>query len=135
MTALVIDASALAAYLLHEEGSEAVGGFLVKGVETVGLAFKETASALLAAERTGKISSDQAKVCMEALTTIMGHNVRAVEDQEALLGESYESARKHNASIYDSVYVVLAKRSGARLLTKDARQMQLAKKEGVEVIP
>lgn len=134
MTATVIDASALAAYLLHEEGSEAVRRFLDEGVDSIELVFKETANALLVAERTRRISRNQADICMEALKTLMGHNVRAVEDQEALPGESYKSACKHEVSIYDTLYVLLAKRMGARLLTKDAKQAQLARKEGVEVI-
>jgi len=135
MTATVIDASALAAYLLHEEGSEAVGLFLTEGVNSIGLVFKETASALLVAERNGRIGRDQAEVCIEALKTLMGHNVRAVGNQETMLRESYELARKHEAGIYDTSYVVLAKMLGARLLTKDSKQAQLAKREGVEVIP
>jgi len=134
MTATVIDASALVAYLLHEEGSEVVGEFLVEGVDSIGLVFKEAASALLAAERTGRISRDQAEVCTEALKVLMGHNIRAVEDQEALMLESYELAREHEAAIYDAFYVVLTKRLGARLLTKDLEQARLAKQEGLEVI-
>jgi len=65
---------------------------------------------------------------MEALRTVIGHNVRTVEDQEVLLRESYEFARKHGFAIYDTLYVVLAKKLGAKLLTKDAKQAQLAKR-------
>jgi len=135
MTAIVIDASALVAYLLHEEGSESIGRYLVEGVDSIGLVFKETTSAILTAERIGRISRDQAEVCMEALRTVIGHNVRTVEDQEVLLRESYEFARKHGFAIYDTLYVVLAKKLGAKLLTKDAKQAQLAKREGVDTVP
>jgi predicted nucleic acid-binding protein len=135
MTATVIDASALAAYMLHEEGSEPIGQYLVEGVDSIGLVFKETASAILAAEKNGRIDRSQAEVCMEALRTVIGHNVRAAGDQEGLLWESYELARRYGTTIYDALYVVLAKSLGAKLVTRDANQSELAIREGVEIGP
>jgi predicted nucleic acid-binding protein len=133
MTAIVIDASALAAYLLHEKGSETVGRYLVEGVDSIELVFKEAASAILTAERTGRIDRDQAEVCLEALRTIMGLNVRAA-GQGDLLEESCEVARKHDTTVYDAMYVVLAKRLRVKLLTKDEKQAQVAREEGLGIV-
>jgi len=49
----VIDASALAAYVLKEEGSEAAREHLKEGVTSVGLVAKETGNAILTALRRG----------------------------------------------------------------------------------
>jgi predicted nucleic acid-binding protein len=54
---------------------------------------------------------------------VTGPNVRATE-QGDLLGESHEVARKHDTTICDAMYVVLAKRLRVKLLTKDEKQAQ-----------
>jgi predicted nucleic acid-binding protein len=63
----------------------------------------------------------------------MGLNVRAA-GQGDLLEESCEVARKHDTTVYDAMYVVLAKRLRVKLLTKDEKQAQVAREEGLGIV-
>ena len=132
---IVIDASALAAYLLREEGFEEIREYLRRGVISVGLALKEVSNAVLTAWRRGRISTEHAEAALKALFILLGANV-VVESyaQDRLLAEAFGIAMRHRITIYDALYIALAKERRASLLTRDGRQRDAAERDGVSVI-
>jgi len=69
---IVIDASALVAYLLREEEFEEIRKYLRRGVISVSLAPKEVSNAILTAWRRGRISTEQAEAVLKALLILLG---------------------------------------------------------------
>ncbi len=70
---IVIDASALAAYVLREEGFEEILSYLRRYCAiSVELALKEVANAILIALRRGRIEVEYAEKALRALLLMMG---------------------------------------------------------------
>ena len=132
---IVIDASALVAYLLREEEFEEIRKYLRRGVISVSLAPKEVSNAILTAWRRGRISTEQAEAALKALLILLGANV-VVENraQDRLLAEAFRIAMRHKITIYDALYIALAEERRASLLTRDERQRDAAERNGVSVI-
>jgi len=51
--------------------------------------------------------------------------------QTELLPAAYEMALRRSITLYDALYITLAQRLGARLLSRDRMQLRVAKAEGV----
>ncbi len=130
----VIDASALASYVLREEGSETIRSLLEEGVASIDLAVKEGCSAVLLARRRGLISPEQAQRSLEALLALTDTNVK-MHPQRDLLEPAFEIASQNDLAFYDALYLALAMKLDAELLSRDARQIGAAKKTGVKVAP
>jgi len=129
----VIDASALSAYLLREEGFEEIRKFIVEGVVSVGLVVKEVANAILLAYKRGRIKLEEAGRAFEALNSLLNVNVK-IEGQEALLREAFDIALKHEVTIYDALYIALARKRKVELISRDERQVKVAREVGVGVL-
>ena len=129
----VIDASALSAYLLREEGFEEIKKFIVEGVVSVGLVVKEVANAILLAYRRGRIKLEEAGRVFEALNSLLNVNVK-IEGQEALLREAFDIALKYEATIYDALYIALARKRKVELISRDERQVKVAREVGVRTL-
>lgn len=130
---MLIDASALAAYILKEEGWEKIRDYLLQGVFSPELVLKETINAILIARRREIITNEQAEKCVKALMELSKSNVKIV-DQKDVLEEAFNIATKDNLSIYDAVYIALARRLKTTLITFDKKQAESAKKEGINVV-
>jgi len=131
---IVIDASALVAYLLREEGFERIRDLLYSSrTLSPDLAAKEAANAILVALRRGRISRSQASRVFSALKLILAGVVEVYPELE-LLEEAYSIALATSLTIYDSLYIALARRVGGRLATRDRRQYEAAKRLGVDAI-
>ena len=89
----------------------------------------ETRNALLAAERRGRLSSRQVAQGLRALRRIP---VRT--DNEPDLQSAFDLARKHGLSMYDAMYLELAKREEAELATLDRAVGRAAATEGVTLL-
>jgi len=129
----VIDASALSAYLLREVGFEEIKKFIVEGVVSVGLVVKEVANAILLAYRRGRIKLEEAGRVFEALNSLLNVNVK-IEGQEALLREAFDIALKYEATIYDALYIALARKRKVELISRDERQVKVAREVGVRTL-
>ena len=130
---IVIDASALAAYILREEGYPEIKEHLRFKTASLELAAKETVNAIYLAYRRGRINEEQACRALEALTHILDKAIQLF-DQKHLLSNAFKVSIKHAITIYDALYIALAKELQARLLTRDYKQAKAAKEEGIEVI-
>jgi len=128
----VIDASALAKFVLKEEGWRGVIPFL-KRAESVDHALKEVANAIWKARRRGFIGDEDASKKFEALLTLAAGNIELVEEFD-LLPAAFDLAVAGGITVYDALYVSLARRDGLPLVTSDEAQGKVARGVGVKVI-
>jgi predicted nucleic acid-binding protein len=128
---IVIDSSALAKYLLREEGWQEVGRYLEEGCVTLNLAIKEAINALWKRVIMGDLEEGYAK---EVARSFLDSGIVRVEGQDQLLEEALSVAVRRKITIYDSIFIALAKRKGLSLLTSDRRQAEAAIEEGVKVV-
>ena len=128
---IVIDSSALAKFILREEGWEEVEGFLAGGVLTVELALKEVGNALWVRTRREGLDHDYVlEVCRELLKA----SFIVLANQKELLPDAMHIALRHGLTVYDAIFVALALKEGLPLLTADRQQAKAAQEEGLEVV-
>ncbi|MCY3658183.1 MAG: type II toxin-antitoxin system VapC family toxin [Caldilineaceae bacterium] len=130
MSGLVIDASIVVAWLFDDEDEPRADKALVQLVEEGALAPQlwhlETRNALLMAERRGRLSMSGIK---ERLDALKGLPIRVDADPD--LEFAFDLARTHKLTIYDALYLELAKRESAELATLDGALGRAALVEGV----
>jgi len=137
VTATIIDASALSAYLLDEEGTSynaKIGQLLIEGTCATELVLTEGCNAILTALRRKRISDEGARNALEVLLSFYDSNIKVYKQDEALLRSAYQIAQEFGIAIYDALYIVLAKKLGGSLASIDPKQVEVAKKSGVKVI-
>jgi predicted nucleic acid-binding protein len=132
--AIVIDASALDAFLLEEGDHEKIRELLIQGVCATELVVTESCNAILMAVRRRRINEEQAAKALDVLLSFIGTNIKIFEQSGSLLHEAYRIAKENGSAIYDSVYVALAKQLGGSLSSRDPKQIEIAKKFGIKVI-
>ena len=118
MPRFVLDASVATAWLLDDE-DEALSNTALARLETEEalvpqLWHVEVRSALLGAERRGRIRSDEVD---ERLRSLGDLPVRT--DNDPHFGAVLALARTHGLSMYDAMYLELAQRLDAPLVTLD----------------
>ena len=128
----VIDASALAAFVLKEPCWREIATHLAEGVASINHVFKEVANAIWRRRRSGDISVEEAYAMIEALKKL----VDAVEvvDEMRYLWTAFEIALKHNLTIYDSLYIAVAQESHKPLITLDEKQRRVAEELSIPTI-
>ncbi len=133
MSQLVTDASAVMGWLFDDEESAEADTALELIVEVGGLVPQvwhlETRNSLLTAERRGRISAGRADECLNALKELPIET-----DESPRLEVAFQLARAHGLSYYDALYLELASRFEASLVTLDARLARAAVAEGIEVL-
>ena len=129
---IVIDASVLAAYILKEPGWENLEDYLLLP-HSVPLVIKEVANAIWKAKYRGVISSSSANKKFSALLSLAKINI-VLHDQSELIEEAYKISLRNNITIYDSIYIALAKKLKAERITMDQNQYNIALKEGVKAL-
>ena len=132
---IVVDASAVSAVLLREQGAERIIDALADEEMFLApaLVLYEVGNALAMAARRGRITADEAVSFAEqaaeypwALETHAGPaRTRAV----------VEFAIRSGLTVYDASFVELARMRGCALVTLDQRLAAVARRAGVEVRP
>lgn len=87
----------------------------------------EAANVLLRKRRRGELSAQELS---ELLAAIQSLPIRLC-DHEALLLPACVLAETHNLSAYDALYLALAERHGARLISNDEALDKVARKMGL----
>lgn len=130
MSGLVVDASVVVAWLFDDEDEPRADRVLRQLVEGGALVphlwHLETRNALLTAERRGRLSAAEVKERLDALK-----DLPIVTDQEPDLQSAFDLARAHGLSLYDALYLEIAKRENAELATLDGPLGRAAAVEGV----
>jgi len=129
----VIDASALVAYVLREERWEAIEGLLREGPRSVELLPLEAANAILVARRHKRLNTAEAH---EALRTVQGLSELAIDlaPHAPLVKGAWEIALQESVTMYDAVYLALARHERTGLASRDAAQIRAARNLGIRVI-
>ena len=129
---IVIDASALAKFILREEGWEELIEFLKSGTVSVDHVAKEVANAIWRRSVREKLNVKEVWRMFQALKEILNKNV-VMEGELRYLNEAFKIAVEHRVTVYDGLYISQAKKLRLKLLTSDSKQAQVAKAVGVEV--
>jgi predicted nucleic acid-binding protein len=130
---IVIDASVLVKFILKEEGWNKIADFLKAGTISVDLVIKETVNAIWKRVMRKEISLEETKSMFEAMKEILNKAV-IIENEMDYIDEAFEISIKQNITVYDSLYIALAKKKKLELLTADEIQAQAATLEGVRAI-
>ena len=133
MNDFVLDASVALAWFLDDEQApqaDIMRSRLVRDKALVPqLWHLEVRNGLIIAERRGRLSAARMNECLEALKWLPIQT-----DSETVLDMVVSLARLHKLSIYDAVYLELAKRRDAALASLDAALLRAAANEGVRVL-
>ena len=130
---IAIDASALARFVIKEEGWQEVAEYLRAGTTSIDLVMKEVANAVWSRFNRNSTTLDEAKIMLGALREIQGKAVKLDEELKYLYAASDISFNR-GITIYDSLYIALARERNLRLLTADKNQATAADAENVETI-
>jgi predicted nucleic acid-binding protein len=130
---IVIDTSVLVKFILKEEGWNKIADFLKAGTISVDLVIKETVNAIWKRVMRKEISLEEAKSMFEAMKEILNKAV-IIENEMDYIDEAFEISIKRNVTVYDSLYIALAKKKKLELLTADEIQAQVASLEEVHAI-
>ncbi|MEM3439295.1 MAG: type II toxin-antitoxin system VapC family toxin [Candidatus Bathyarchaeia archaeon] len=129
---IVIDASALASLLMMERGHEKIARHLKDSI-SVNQVAKEVGNAIWKAYARGFITKEDALGRFSDLIKLTKLVVRLFDEMD-LIEDAIGIAIDESITLYDSLYVALALREGAELLTLDRDQARAARNRGIKVI-
>ena len=134
MTEKVIDSSALAVFLLKEEGWKRMREILREKPYTIELAIKEVANSIWKRVKLLKdIDENKALTILGDLLKLRRTALR-IEPQDIYLTQALEIALKNDATIYDSLFIAQALTKKAILVTSDKKQAEIANRLGIRSI-
>ena len=128
---IVIDASALAKYILKEPNWLEVEEYLIEA-KSVDHIIKEVTNAIWKAYVRKIISMQDAKKKLNALQELIGTNIILVNELE-ILEKAMKISFKEKITVYDSLYIALAEIEQKPLVTSDEKQAKILKKRGGKV--
>jgi predicted nucleic acid-binding protein len=131
---VIIDASALVAYLLEESEFEEIKDLLSGGADSPTLLVMEASNAILEASKDERISREDANKAIEVMLSLIGSNIN-IHDEAGLVQSAFSIAVDHGLTTYDSVYLSLAKKLDGSLASRDRKQIEAARTLGIEIVP
>ena len=130
MKAPIIDASVAISWVFEDENhirtDTVLDQLAEEGALVPQLWHLETRNALLTAERRGRLTAEDVNGRVDALK-----DLPIITDPEPDLELAFELARTYGLTIYDAIYLELAKRKNTKLATLDRHLGQAAEAEGV----
>ena len=133
MNDFVLDASVALAWFLDDEQAPQADDVRARLVQDTAfvpqLWHLEVRNGLIIAERRGRLSATRMNECLEALKWLPIQT-----DSEVVLEMVVSLSRMHKLSVYDAVYLELAKRRDAALASLDGALLRAAAKEGVRLL-
>ena len=134
MTEKVIDSSALAAFLLKEEGWKRIREILREKQYTLELAIKEATNLIWKRVKLLRdIDESKALTILGDLLSLRRTALR-IEPQDVYLTQALDIALKNDATIYDSLFIAQALVKKAILVTSDKKQAEIASRLGIRLI-
>ena len=134
MTGRVIDSSAIAKFLLREEGWLKVKGFLLEKPYTLELAVEEVANAIWRRVMLLRdISVGKAFIILNDLLELKKY-LLVVEPQTPYLSQALKIAIENKVTVYDALFIAQALAKQAVLITSDEKQCKLAENLNVETV-
>lgn len=132
---IVVDASALAKYVLREDNWELVADAMKARTVSLDHVVKEVANAIW--RRAFVLRAEPAEVAARRyriLRKLVERGIVELEDELAYVDEAFSIALRTGLTVYDALYVAQAARRGAALLTSDEKQARVARELGLQVI-
>jgi len=134
LTGRVIDSSAIAKFLLKEEGWLRVKGFLLEKPYTLELAVKEVANAIWRRVMLlSDISVGKAFIILNDLLELKKY-LLIVEPQTPYLSQALKIAIENKVTVYDALFIAQALAKQAVLITSDEKQGKLAENLNIETV-
>lgn len=131
---MVLDASALAKYVLREDGWTKVREKLEEETLSIDHVVKEVASAIWRKAIVLRLEPlDAALKRFQVLMRLVKEGVIRLESELKYIDMAFGIAVKEGITVYDALYIAQAKTLGARLITSDREQARVAEKLGVKV--
>jgi predicted nucleic acid-binding protein len=131
---IVIDASALVKYILHEENWEEIGMYIreMKPLYSIDHVLKEAGNAIWKHYylRRG-IDLVTARRLMKKLIELIRTQVVILEPESQYMLRALDIALKYGITFYDSLYLAQAQKIGG-LLTSDRKQAEVANKLNIK---
>jgi len=124
----VIDSSSLVKFFSKEEGWEKIAQIIEEGVITLDLSIKEIANALWKKILIGEMNEN---IAIKILYDLLKLEAIIIVNQYEYLIEAFKIANRNKITIYDSLFIALAKSNNLELVTSDKKQYEIAKNEGV----
>ena len=127
MTDLVVDASAIAGWLLPHEDGAAFDALVGQGAtfHAPWLIWAELRNILILQERRGRLLQGQSDRAVAAFDRL-GVTLDTSAPSEVVMG----LARRHRLTVYDALYLELAIRRGWPLVTRDRALASAVRAEG-----
>ena len=119
---VVVDASVACKWFVEEAGAAEADGLLVSGRNLVApdLVIPEVCNALWRKSEAGEMGDAQATVAVDELPRFFDDLVPAV----GLAARAFAIAKALRHPVYDCLYVALAERLGAHVVTADAKLIE-----------
>jgi len=130
---IVVDVSALAAFILREEGWRGIAKHMVRCI-SVDYVVVEVSNAVWRAAYLGRlISAEDALKAFSVLMQLVGSNI-ALHPGVKYLQRALEISLRHGVTVYEALYIALALEEKKPLFTLDERQREVAEALGVETV-
>ncbi|MGB9816426.1 MAG: type II toxin-antitoxin system VapC family toxin [Desulfurococcaceae archaeon] len=131
---IVVDASAVVAFFLREEGWENLKPYMKRGF-SVDHVVKEFYNAVWKAMYLFKtLDHESMQKVLELFNSYIENNL-ILEPGEKYIDKALNIALKAGITIYDSLYTALALDKKTPLLTLDRKQRDTALKLGIKILP
>ncbi len=127
----VIDSSVFVKYLSREKGFERAAKAIEDGGVSFDLALKETANAIWKKVVLGELHES---VALSIIGDLAGDPPFLLADQSKYLLEAFKIAVKHRLTVYDTLFIALARAESLELVTADEKQFKAALEENVRAV-
>ena len=131
---IVVDASALVAFFLREEGWRELANYMARTI-SVDHVVKEFYNAVWKAYKLRRrITLSQAQQIIKLFKQYIEYNMELRSELE-YVDEALSLAASLGVTVYDALYIALARSEQKPLLTLDEHQRKAAARIGVRVLP
>lgn len=129
---IVIDASTLAKYILHENSWEEVSRYVrnMRPLYSIDHVLKEVVSAIWKHTVKNIILPEVAIQLYSSLEKLAKSQVIILENELTYMRRAIEIALRYSITIYDALYIAQAEKYG-ELLTSDEKQGSIARELGI----
>jgi predicted nucleic acid-binding protein len=100
---------------------------------SIGLIRAESANAILVSRRRKIIEEGKAELSFATMLDLSTNNIKMMPEDSDLISDAFQMSRNASLSIYDLLYLSLAKKTNSALLSKDASQVKEAGRLGIPV--
>jgi predicted nucleic acid-binding protein len=123
------------AYCLKEKehNIEKISEILKRGAISPDIIVTESANAILIANRRGLVDSENAKKALELALQLARINLKIIPQFEKVK-EAFDLERETRLTVYDALFISLAKKTGSHLMSVDEDQTKIAAKLGIKII-